>query len=192
MDIDPNVSMGMHRCKKKWWVRNRTLATQLKAALDTSCRADLEEGKDHEVDKDDFLWPDEKKSELLPLDPFNLGLRREATRPGKPLFEIDRVDTAGVDGVCVVPIFVVTAFYKLDQPTAVRPTGDLRINISEDSDEDDYFSKPQRKRRNQRRDDEPMNDADDGGGKPAAKGGGSSMSGVGYTILKVATLGMFG
>ena len=54
--------------------------------------------------------------------------------------------------------------------------------------------KPNRKRRNRKSGDEPMEDADDGGGKPAAVGSspGGGGRGLGYTFLKIASLGMLG
>lgn len=126
-DVDPNVSKGVCRVREQWIQLNFSLAKQIEAGLDEACEADTVEDEDYERDTDTFNWPHGLKSTLNPIDPYVIGFRAKASDFKDSLYEIDRVNVKGKDGITIVPCFVITGFFYVATPTKIRETGDLKL-----------------------------------------------------------------
>ena len=135
VDIDPHVSNAAHRTKRDWETGNPLLCSQMEAGLDTSCKADMVPGTNHERVMVDFEWPDGVESELNPLDPAFIYFRLNPTRPGQSLFETQRIRVRGVDGKQVVPIFTATAFFVVAGARHFEDRGELELSDSNDEDD---------------------------------------------------------
>ncbi|CAB9503746.1 expressed unknown protein [Seminavis robusta] len=100
---------------------------------------DTAAGVDYEKEDVTVPWPDGRKSELVALDPWALGLRERPVRDHQSLHEIDHISSTG-SGATVAPSYVVTVFFKEDRPRQFRgKSGGLRIDGSWDEcDDDDY------------------------------------------------------
>ena len=197
VDIDPHLSKGKFRMRSKWEALNWHLTQELESGFNTSCKADVFPGTDHERDSDSFCWSDGLKSTVNPIDPYQISFRRRPTRPGKSLYEIERVEVAGADGVEIVPCFVVTAFFFVEKPRQTRDTGDLRINASDDSDDYDYNKKTGKRARRPSHDsfDDMMAESydgdNDGDKKPAATPKKKPPNNVGSGMFSFLSFGLF-
>ena len=138
-----NVSNGMARTREKWADRDRNLTKRIGQALQSSCDEDAVSDSEpkHEVDTDSFVWPDGLKSQLIPIDPWKIGLRSHPVRQGRALYEIDTVNL-GTDAKAVVPCSLVTVFFMVEKPRHTRGLGDLRLSGSEDSEDGSGVASP--------------------------------------------------
>jgi hypothetical protein len=181
VDCDSSISNGEARCKSSWLETNPGLAGRIGRGLQESCDHDVAPGLGIEQDKDSFCWPDGKRSKIVPLDPFVLGFHYAPAYPGQSLFEIHKVQTDLRSGKKVVPCYVVTAFFLVEQPRLYRDFGDLEISSSEEV-ETPRNRRPRKSRKRRARvpvseddndddddDDDAMDDGDDDDRKPAAR-----------------------
>ena len=109
--LDEHCSIGEYRCRAKWYDLNSALAGRIAGCLHLSSQQDTIGDFNFEIDDDEFEWPENKKSELVPLDPYRLFLRRKPMSKGKSLFEFESIHTKGLSGVDTVPCWLVTAFF---------------------------------------------------------------------------------
>ncbi|CAB9530392.1 hypothetical protein SEMRO_2862_G338830.1 [Seminavis robusta] len=138
-DIAPELSKGSSLCKQRWKDQNADLAARIATQLGDVCWMDTAAGVDYEKEEVSVSWPDGRKSELVALDPWALGLRERPVRDHQSLYEIDHIASTG-SGATVAPSYVVTVFFKEDKPRQFRgKSGGLRIDGSWDEcDDDDY------------------------------------------------------
>jgi hypothetical protein len=76
--LHKNLSSGFYRTKDRWYDRKKTLAKRIEKAVQAKCNEDVAAGSDppYEVDYDAFEWPDDLKSQVMPIDPWKIGLRK--------------------------------------------------------------------------------------------------------------------
>lgn len=122
---DRGMMTGACRGKLTWERRNSCLSRRLVNALQ------FELNQSGKVIDDQVELPDwnEKTVTIDPnaLDPYVIDFRPNPVGHGESLYEIERVELETADGK-VVPSYVITAFFEIEQKRHIRTKGDLRIN----------------------------------------------------------------
>ena len=98
----------------------------------------------HEHEETTFNWPDNLKSTLNPIDPYNIGLRTQPCRGRtESLFETKKIKLTNASDK-VVQCWLLTAFFYVEIPTNRRSGAGYGIRLD---DSDSEASTPRKRRR---------------------------------------------